>query len=135
MIASRQSSLRLAADHPVVAGWADKYSGTATNVGPRKLSDEFAVLRQADMSLLVELDVQNWPTWTTAGNPNWLENATRKGKKMPYGELCYLISGQIKIEVDGETTFIDPGDFVTLPEGFVSDHTVTKELTWHYYLY
>ena len=126
---------RLAADHPTVAAWPQKYTGTPGAAGgPRKLHDEFTVI-PGDTNMLVELDVQNWPTWTTAGNDRWLENDTRFDKKMPYGELCYMISGQLKIEFDGQVHYINPGDFVTLPEGFVSDHTVTKTMTWHYFLY
>ena len=129
--------LRLAADHPAVAGWPDKYSGAAGGPGPRILHDEFAVFPRPQLNLVIELDVPNWPTWTTAGNDRWLENDTRKDKEMPYGELCYLVAGQLEIvpKDTGIPVLVDPGDFVTFPEGFVSDWTVKKELTWHYFLY
>lgn len=122
--------------HPAVAGWPDKYSGTAGGPGPRILHDAFAV-QKADYDLLIQLDVANWPTWTTAGNDRWLEHVTRKDKEMPYGELSYLISGTLEIipKDTGVPVVVSPGDFVTFPEGFVSDWTVLKELTWHYYLY
>ena len=127
----------LAEIHPAVAGWPDKYSGTLGGPkGPRILHDAFAV-QTGDTSLLMELDVANWPTWTTAGNERWLENVTRKDKEMPYGELSYLISGKLEIvpKATGVPVIVSPGDFVTFPEGFVSDWTVLEELTWHYFLY
>ena len=135
---ARRSFLpRLAEIHPAVAGWPDKYSGTLGGPkGPRILHDAFAV-QTGDTSLLMELDVANWPTWTTAGNERWLENVTRKDKEMPYGELSYPISGNLEIvpKVTGVPVIVSPGDFVTFPEGFVSDWTVLEELTWHYFLY
>ena len=135
---ARRSFLpRLAEIHPAVAGWPDKYSGTLGGPkGPRILHDAFAV-QTGDTSLLMELDVANWPTWTTAGNERWLENVTRKDKEMPYGELSYLISGKLEIvpKATGVPVIVSPGDFVTFPEGFVSDWTVLEELTWHYFLY
>ena len=84
--ACTQPPPRLAADHPAVAGWPDKYTGTAGGPGPRVLHDAFAVLRRPQHKLVIELDVKNWPTWTTAGNDRWVENVTRKDKEMPYGE-------------------------------------------------
>jgi hypothetical protein len=129
---------RLAAHHPTVAAWPEKYTGTiGAAKGPRVLHDAFAVLRGADSELLIELDVHNWPTWTTVGNDRWVENVARKDKEMPYGELCYLISGQIEFvpKDTGVGVVVNPGDFVTLPEGLVADHIVRKEITWHYYLY
>ena len=134
---ARNSAHLNAATNPAVAGWPDKYTGTAGGpAGPRILSDTFAV-QPADYALLTELDVQNWPTWTTAGNDRWKENVTRKAKEMPYGELSYLISGKLEIvpKATGVPVIVNPGDFVTFPEGFVSDWTVLEELTWHYYLY
>ena len=85
---------RLAADHPAVAGWPDKYTGTAGGPGPRVLHDAFAVLRRPQsQKLVIELDVKNWPTWTTAGNDRWVENVTRKDKEMPYGDALGSGSG------------------------------------------
>ena len=72
--------------------------------------------------------LQNWPTWTTKGNDRWLEHVTRKDKVMPYGELSYLISGKLEIvpKDTGVPVVVNPGDFVTFPEGFVSDWTVLE---------
>lgn len=131
-------SPRLAASHPVVAAWPEKYTGImGVGHGPRILHDEFAVLREATTELLIELDVHNWPTWTTVGNDRWVENVARKDKEMPYGELCYLIAGQIEFvpKETGVSVVVNPGDFVTLPEKFVADHIVRKDITWHYFLY
>ena len=92
--ACTQPPPRLAADHPAVAGWPDKYTGTAGGPGPRVLHDAFAVLRRPQsQKLVIELDVKNWPTWTTAGNDRWVENVTRKDKEMPYGEALGSGSG------------------------------------------
>mmetsp|Transcript_48347 Transcript_48347/g.156728 ORF Transcript_48347/g.156728 Transcript_48347/m.156728 type:complete len:167 (-) Transcript_48347:185-685(-) len=135
--APRLSSPLSVPTHPAVAGWPDKYAGTlGSETGPRILHDAFAV-EAADSALLMELDVANWPTWTTAGNDRWLPNVTRKDKEMPYGELSYLISGKLEIvpKETGLPVVVNPGDVVTFPEGFVSDWTVLEELTWHYYLY
>ena len=94
-------------------------------------------MQAADTALLMELDVLNWPTWTTAGNDRWVPHVTRKDKEMPYGELSYLLTGKLEIvpKDTGVPVLVQPGDFVTFPEGFVSDWTVLEELTWHYYLY
>jgi hypothetical protein len=81
--AGKLASPRLAADHPAVAGWPDKYTGTAGGHRPRVLHDAFAVLSRPQLNLVVELDVKNWPTWTTAGNDRWVENDRRKDKEMP----------------------------------------------------
>ncbi|MGB1605685.1 MAG: cupin domain-containing protein [Promethearchaeia archaeon] len=85
---------------------------------------------------MAALDAQNWPTWTTAGNPKWLVGKTNEDKEMPYGELSYVISGKLEIiPPSGERVIVQAGDFVTFPQGFVSTWTVLEELTWHYYLY
>ena len=123
--------------HPAVEGWPAKYNGAiGGTTGPRVMHNEFAV-QKADSWMLMTLDVLNWPTWTTAGNDRWVEHVTREDKEMPYGELSYLTKGQLKIvpKATGVPVIVNPGDFVTFPEGFVSDWTVLKELTWHYYLY
>lgn len=119
--------------HPAVIGWPEKYSGTG---GPRVLHAKFAVEPASD-ALLAELDVSNWPTWTTASNENWRVGVTRVDKVMPYGELSHMISGELEIvpQGGGAPVIVRPGDFVTFPFGFVASWTVRKELTWHYYLY
>ena len=134
--AQRTSDVRLASSiHPAVEGWPAKYAKGAAGA-PRVLHEVFTV-QPADYSLLMELDVLNWPTWTTAGNERWIENVTRHDKEMPYGELSYLVKGKLEIvpKATGVPVIVNPGDFVTFPEGFVSDWTVLQELTWHYYLY
>merc|ERR1711971_796389 len=115
--------------HPAVAGWPAKYNGTAGGPGPRILRGSFAV-EPADSGTLVELDVMNWPTWTTVGSDRWAEHVTRRDKKMPYGELSYLVSGQLEIvpKDTGVPVLVNPGDFVTLPEGFVADWTCARRV-------
>ena len=56
---------------------------------------------------------------------------------MPYGELSYVIEGQLEIipKDTGVPEIVNEGDFVTFPKGFVASWKVLKELTWHYYLY
>lgn len=145
--------------HPAVAGWPEKYAqqkaaspspinetkGAVTAFelyapppskgGPRVLHESFTVQTATD-SLLDELDVAHWPTWTTAGNPRWVVGQQRVDKVMPYGELSYMISGQLEIiKPSGERFVVKPGDFVTFPEGFQASWRVLEELTWHYYLY
>ena len=56
-IVSSQASPRLAADHPAVVGWPDKYTGTPGGPGPRILHDTFAV-EAADHAKLIELDAE-----------------------------------------------------------------------------
>ena len=57
--------------------------------------------------------------------------------RLASAELSYLITGKLEIvpQETGVPVIVSPGDFVTFPEGFVSDWTVLEELTWHYYLY
>lgn len=96
----------------------------------------FAVEKAAP-SQLRELDVQQWPIWTTAGNPKWVEGQQNTNKVMPYGELSYVLQGKLEIipQETGERTVVEKGDFVTFPRGFVADWRVLEEITWHYYLY
>jgi len=122
--------------HPAVQGWPDKYTGKVGGAtGPRALHAEFAV-ETASQVTLAELDVNNWPTWTTAGNAKWVVGKTNADKQMPYGELSYVISGKIEIvPPSGDPVVVQAGDFVTFPEGFISTWTVVEELTWRYFLY
>ena len=125
--------------HPAVEGWPEKYSGTIdsnSGMGPRILSTEFQVIDGTD-ALLNELDVNNWPTWTTSDKEKWAVGNQNKDKIMPYGELSYMLEGRLEIipADTGVPVIIEPGMFVTFPEGFQSSWKVLEELTWHYYLY
>ena len=85
--------------HPAVEGWPEKYSGTIdsnSGMGPRILSPEFQVIDGTD-ALLNELDVNNWPTWTTADKEKWAVGNQNKDKIMPYGELSYVLEGRLEI--------------------------------------
>ena len=171
--------------HPAVAGWPEKYKGSnksgggTFHVGPRKISDTFdvvaaAVVRDSSGSsssssdgerLFEELDVENWPTWTTSDKPKWQVGNVVRDKVMPYSELSYVISGKLRItysisnnsnnsnisrdddDDDGNTTgrttattgtevvIIGPGEFVTFPKDFCATWEVLEEMTWYYYLY
>mmetsp|Transcript_13804 Transcript_13804/g.19897 ORF Transcript_13804/g.19897 Transcript_13804/m.19897 type:complete len:183 (+) Transcript_13804:164-712(+) len=125
--------------HPAVAGWPEKYAGDSNNngnAGPRILSPEFSV-QKATPALLQELDVSNWPIWTTRQNEKWAEGNQVTDKVMPYGELSYLIAGKLEIipAATKQPVYVNVGDLVTFPEGFQSDWKVIEELTWYYYLY
>ena len=128
--------------HPAVLGWPQKYaeaggkSGSESLGGPRILSNEFAV-QKASPSELQELDVHNWPIWTTSDKSKWKVGNQVQDKEMPYGELSYVLSGQLEIipQSTGIPEIVNVGDFVTFPKGFVASWRVLDELTWHYFLY
>mmetsp|Transcript_38883 Transcript_38883/g.116920 ORF Transcript_38883/g.116920 Transcript_38883/m.116920 type:complete len:191 (-) Transcript_38883:660-1232(-) len=126
--------------HPAVAGWPDKYAGALEEGGnaggPQVLHQEFTVEKASEESLK-RLDVANWPTWSTAGNPKWVVGKQNLNKVMPYGELSYVISGKLEIipKCSEDAKIVEAGDFVTFPEGFTASWEVREELTWHYYLY
>jgi hypothetical protein len=58
-------SMSTASAHPAVEGWPEKYAGKADGgAGPKALHTAFAV-EKATEEQLAELDVKNWPTWST----------------------------------------------------------------------
>jgi len=125
--------------HPAVAGWPAKYNkgNAAPSAGPRILHPEFTVDRSISDELINQLDIRNWPEWTTSDKEKWRVGNQNADKVMPYGELSYVLSGRLEIIPMGysEAVVIEPGDLVTFPEGFVSSWRVLEELTWKYYLY
>ena len=139
--------------HPAVLGWPQKYAEASsvggggsdnsssskdvgTDVGPRIISTQFQI-QKATPSQLQQLDTRNWPTWSTSDKPKWQVNNQIQDKEMPYGELSYVIEGQLEIipKDTGVPEIVNEGDFVTFPKGFVASWKVLKEITWHYYLY
>lgn len=130
--------------HPAVEGWPEKYAAPAASSnngrGPRILHSHFAV-EPATEYLLYQLDVANWPTWTTSDKPKWAVGNQNRDKIMPYGELSYVLAGKLEIIIPSSTSgveeryVVEKGDFVTFPEGFQASWRVLEELTWHYYLY
>ena len=126
--------------HPAVVGWPEKYveSGGSPDAkdDSRVISTEFEI-HPANEAKLRDLDVTNWPTWTTSDKPKWDVGKEVIDKEMPYGELSYMISGKLQIipKSTGVPVVVTPGDFVTFPKGFVASWKVLEELTWHYYLY
>jgi len=121
--------------HPAVQGWPEKHTGNKIDNGPRILHDKFTV-QQATTEMMTELDVANWPTWTTSDKEKWAVGNQNADKIMPYGELSYMLQGKLEIvTMDGVVHVIGPGDFVTFPKEFQSSWRVLEELTWHYCLY
>ena len=140
--------------HPAVEGWPDKYSGNGpidqpsdddddndddndvNGIGPRILHTKFTIERATEEQL-TQLDVFNWPIWTTSDKEKWIVGNRNCNKVMPYGELSYVLQGKLEIIVDGDKQphIISKGDLVTFPKGFQSDWCVLEPLTWHYYLY
>lgn len=126
--------------HPAVEGWEEKYINSGGDItsdnGPKMLSDVFEV-HAATETELSDLDVLNWPTWTTSDKEKWSVGNQVMDKEMPYGELSYVTSGKLEIipQDTGVPVMVSKGDFVTFPRGFVASWKVLEELTWHYYLY
>lgn len=121
-------------------GWPDKYvaegGSEETKDESRVISETFEVHPAAE-SEMKNLDVKNWPTWTTGDKPKWDVGNQVVDKEMPYGELSYMIKGKLEIipKSTGVPVVVSPGDLVTFPKGFVASWQVLEELTWHYYLY
>lgn len=124
--------------HPAVLGWPDKYQPSDNaNVGPQSLHTEFTV-EPAAAGMLSQLDVLNWPTWTTADKEKWAVGKQNVDKVMPYNELSYVVEGKLEIipaDSPDEPVIVQPNDFVTFPKDFCASWKVLEELTWHYYLY
>jgi hypothetical protein len=124
--------------HPAVLDWPDKYCSNEEEcgLGPRVLHMEFTVEKGTD-ELVADVDAFNWPTWTTADKEKWAVGNQVKDKVMPYNELSYVLSGRLEIIPSGqaEVFIVEPGDFVTFPQGFTASWRVLEELTWHYFLY
>ena len=146
------SSTRLYSSlHPAVQGWPEKYAepagGSQDNgnqsdsppLGPRVLHNDFTV-EPASEYTLYQLDVRNWPTWTTGDKEKWAVGNQNRDKVMPYGELSFMIQGKLEIipcegTRAGQTIIVQEGDFVTFPFEFKAHWRVLEEVTWHYYLY
>ena len=111
-------------------GWPEKYSEGGGSIddgttGPEILSTEFQI-QNASSSQLQQLDVENWPTWTTSDKPKWGVGNQVVDKEMPYGELSYVLSGKLEIipQSTGVPEIVNVGDFVTFPKGFVASWKV-----------
>jgi mannose-6-phosphate isomerase-like protein (cupin superfamily) len=105
-------------------------------VGPRPLHTEFTVSKATEEQLK-ELDVENWPTWTTAGNPKYEVGKTAPLKVYDCNELSYIISGKMEIipQETGEPVLVQAGDFVTFPDGFPCQWRVLEEINKHWFCY
>ncbi len=126
--------------HPAVVGWPEKYvaeGGSEENKENFRIISEVFEVHPATDSEMKDLDVKNWPTWTTGDKPKWDVGNQVVDKEMPYGELSYMITGKLEIipKSTGVPVVVSPGDLVTFPKGFVASWQVLEELTWHYYLY
>lgn len=123
-----------------MVGWPEKYGkdvvGGTFHPGPRILHEVFTV-EKATPAMLVDLDVEKWPAWTTSDKEKWAVGNQNTNKIMPYGELSYMITGRLEIvpQATGQAVVVEPGDFVTFPKDFVASWKVLEEVRWHYYLY
>jgi hypothetical protein len=57
----------------------------------------YSTPRQPNKYTKYQLDVANWPTWTTANNLKWVVGKQNVDKVMAYGELSYVLSGKLEI--------------------------------------
>ena len=87
-LACRAASPRLATTaetRRAAAGWPEKYARIPVGpTVPRRMHDAFPV-HAAGAGPRPDLDVANWPAWTTAGNDRWVPS-------MPYGELSQNVT-------------------------------------------
>jgi len=104
--------------------------------GPRALHQEFTV-EKATPALLNELDVENWPTWTTQGSPKYATGKKSPLKVYDGNELSYIISGSMEITnaETGQSSLVQAGDFVTFPDGFKCYWFVKEPVLKNWYLY
>jgi homoserine kinase type II len=105
-------------------------------VGPRPLHKKFTVAKATEEQLK-EMDVANWPTWSTKGNAKYAVGQTAPLKVYDTNELSYIISGKMEIipEETGEPVLVQAGDFVTFPEGFPCQWRVLEEINKHWFCY
>jgi len=104
--------------------------------GPRALHQEFTV-EKATQTLLDELDVKSWPTWSTQGSAKYVTGKQSPLKVYDSNELSYIISGSMEITnaETGQSSLVQAGDFVTFPNGFKCYWFVKETVLKHWYLY
>ena len=130
----RASSLGRAASQSA----ASPLSGVSMMAGPRPLhTDGKFTVEKATPELLKELDVENWPTWSTKGSPKYVVGKKSPLKVYDCNELSYIIEGKMEIESQktGEKVLVQAGDFVTFPDEFPCYWHVIEEINKHWFCY
>jgi hypothetical protein len=104
--------------------------------GPRPLHTEFTV-EKATPELLEELDVMNWPTWSTDGSPKYKVGIKSPLKVYDCNELSYVTDGEVDIihAPTGKVSTVRKGDFVTFPDGYECYWYVKETITKNWYIY
>ena len=108
----------------------------AKSKGPRPLHTEFTV-QKATPELLEELDVTNWPTWSTDGSPKYKVGIKSPLKVYDCNELSYVTDGEVDIihAPTGKVSTVSKGDFVTFPDGYECYWYVKETIVKHWYIY
>jgi uncharacterized cupin superfamily protein len=103
---------------------------------PRPLHTEFTV-EKATPILLEELNVMQWPTWSTAGSTKYQVGIKSPLKVYEGNELSYILEGEMEIipQNTGIPVVVQAGDFVTFPDGFACYWYVKKVINKHWYIY
>ena len=104
--------------------------------GPRALHQAFTI-EKATKTLLDELDVKNWPTWSTQGSAKYVTGEKSPLKVYDGNELSYIISGSMEITnaETGQSSLVQAGNFVTFPDGFKCYWFVKEPVLKNWYLY
>ncbi|KAJ1450547.1 hypothetical protein M885DRAFT_621608 [Pelagophyceae sp. CCMP2097] len=108
----------------------------AMAAGPKPLHTEFTV-EKATEAQMKEMNVKQWPTWSTKGSVKYVVGQRSPLKIYDVNELSYIIKGSMEIipQSTGVAVLVQPGDFVTFPDGFPCHWHVIEEVTKGYYLY
>ena len=107
----------------------------ATSAGPRPLHKVFTVEKASD-ALKAELGVTSWPTWQTADSSKYKVGIKSPLKIYDGNELSFIISGRFSVTPEGgEPVMVEPGDFVTFPDGLRCHWLVHEPVTKHWFIY
>ena len=86
---------------------------------------------------LREMNVKEWPIWTTEGSPKYIVGKKAPVKVYDTNELSYIINGSMKIwdTETGVATLVEAGDFITFPRGCSVQWEVLETITKHWFCY
>lgn len=108
---------------------------TALAAGPRPLHKVFTVEKATDAQI-AELGVKSWPVWETEGTSKYKTGILSPLKVYDCNELSYIISGRFTVTPEGgEPVNVEPGDFITFPDGFRCNWLVIEPVTKHWFIY